>query len=532
MTLTASSPHETKAESTLQREVRLSSKLFSRLVDALLNRMFDLRPQTAIRRLWCLFIIFLITGFLISLRLYPLNLWGGYVGDIFSYLFNLDHVTTPAHPGNPFANLMDFVNQVVTAPRIIQYFSILLVSSFIALQGSALYLSDIFELEYSSVARSFIWELALLGRDRAIHISHGDISEQDHQSPNYLIGGPGKVIVDLDSVGLFERPDGTPHIIGPTEKEPGGKATLEGYERFRQAIDIRDHYMDLQVKSRSRDGIPITATDVRLMFSIYRGGVKPTADLPYPFSKEAVEQIVYQATSRVTPELPSPSTYVFSWINKIIRLIRGELGTFMNNHELTAYLASIGMPEFERAKAQEAIIAAQARQITGPVEETPQALEVKPPPDFTPRREISNLFSQFARKFTDRAREHGVELHWIGVGTWKTPVEIVREKHLEAWKLSQENLYHESKEVLTELESEAIIQKMVMLIQDVPVAAYQSATEEEKEHTNAIRSLLLAYRQQLIEAADFMHEKGETVSPSIIQAIEIISKIMGFTDWH
>jgi hypothetical protein len=71
-----------------------------------------------------------------------------------------------------------------------------------------------------------------------------------------------------------------------------------------------------------------------------------------------------------------------------------------------------------------------------------------------------------------------------------------------------------------------------MLIQDVPVAAYENSTDEEKEHFSAMRSLLLAYRQQLIEAADFMFEKGETVSPNIIQAIDMISKIMGFTDWH
>ena len=42
-----------------------------------------------------------------------------------------------------------------------------------------------------------------------------------------------------------------------------------------------------------------------------------------------------------------------------------------------------------------------------------------------------------------------------------------------------------------------------------------------------MRSLLLAYRQQLIEAAEFMRAKGETVSPSILQAIDVISDVMG-----
>lgn len=525
VTVSPSPPLETKTETTLQKEVRLSSELFSRLTDALLNRMFDLRPETAIRRLWYLLILFFIAGFLISLRIYPLSLWGQYIRDIFLYLFNLDHATT--YPGNPFINLLGFIEQVFTDPRIFQYFPIFLASFFIALQCAALYLSDVFELEHPSVARSFIWEVALLGSDRAIRISQGDISEADRQSPNYLIGGPGKVIVDLDSVALFEKPDGTPHIIGPTGKEARGRATLEGFERFRQAIDIRDHYVDFSVQSRSLDGIPINATDVRLMFSIYRGGQKPSAELPYPFSKEAVQQIIYQATSRVTPELPNPSTYEFSWINKMTGLIRGELGAFMGKHRLTAYLASIGMPEIEKLKQREEAIVEQVQKLTQSEEDFLASNEQNSVPEFQPRHKITNLFTQFAEEFTKRSRNSGVELHWIGVGTWKTPVEIVPEKHLEAWKLSNENLYRESPEVLSKLEQEAILQKTISLIQDVPIAAYLQATNNESEQKKALRALLLSYHQQLLEAAEFMRAKGEAVPPNMEEAISHINNMFG-----
>ena len=47
-----------------------------------------------------------------------------------------------------------------------------------------------------------------------------------------------------------------------------------------------------------------------------------------------------------------------------------------------------------------------------------------------------------------------------------------------------------------------------------------------------MKSLLLAYRQQLTEAAEFMQAKGETVSPGIVQAMKIIAEAMGITDWH
>ena len=535
MTASISSPlggAAPRSETTLQKELRLFSELFSRLVDAFLNWIFDLRPENAARRLWYLILLFFLAGFLLSLRLYPLSLWTEHIRDILLYLLNRDAAT--ANPGNPFLNLLGFIDQVFTDPRIFQYFPIFLASFFIALQCAALYLADIFELDHPSVARRFIWGVALSGSEEILRVSQGDVPDEYRLSPTYLIGGPGKVIVDLDSVALFEKPDGTPRVIGPTGNEPRGRATLEGFERFRQAIDIRDHYVDLRdqdpksqsVKSRSLDGIEITATDVRLMFSIYRGGAKPTAQEPYPYSKEAVEQIIYQATSRVTPELPNPSTYEFSWINKMISLIRNELGRFMSRHKLTAYIASIGMPEIEKFKQREDAIVEQVQKLTQE-QDFLLSNEQKSLPEFQSRSRITNLFTQFADEFTKKAKSSGVELHWIGVGTWKTPVEIVPERHLEAWKISNENLYRESPEVLSELDREAIMQKTVFLIQDVPVAAYLRATSDEKDHKKAMRILLLAYHQQLLEAVEFMHAKGEAVPPHIEDAIAHINNMFG-----
>jgi hypothetical protein len=521
----------TTSETPLQKEQKLFRELFSRLIDAFLNRIFDLRPEKAARRRVYLILLFLITGFLISLRFYPLPMWAKYIQDIFSYYLN--PTFAPTYVGEPLTNFASFAIGVFTDPRIFQYLPVFLAPFFIALQCAALYLGDIFELEHISVARNFIWGVALSGSEEMIRVSHGDISEENRQAPAFLIGGPGKVIVDLDSVALFEKPDGTSRIIGPTGKEPGGRATLDGFERFRQAIDLRDQYVELRdqdprspsVKSRSLDGIPIMATDVRLMFSVYRGGAQPTPNLPYPFSKEAIEQIIYQSTSRVTPELPNRSTYEFSWINRMIGLIRAELGTFMSKHRLTAYLANIGIPEIEKRKQREESIVEQVQRLTQ--DQAPLLPdEQRTVPEFQPRHKITSLFTQFADEFTKRARNSGVELHWIGVGTWKTPIEIVPERHLEAWKLSNENLYRESLEVLGGLEKEAIMQKLVTLIQDVPLVAYARATADEKEQKKAMRLLLQSYHQQLLEAAEFMRARGEAVPLTIEEAIAHINTIL------
>ena len=529
----SSGPIANTADTPLQKELQLFRELFARLGNALLNRIFDLRAEKAARRMRYLLALFVGSVFLVSLRFYPIELWAKYTRDIFYYFLNPGFAAS--YIGNPLINFAGFVYHVFTDPRIFQYFPIFLAPFFIALQSAALYLSDIFELEHISIARDFIWSVALSGSEETIRVSQGEISEQDRLSPTFLIGGPGKVIVDLDSVALFERPDGTPHIIGPTTKESRARATLGGFERFRQAIDTRDHYVDLRdqdpksqvVKSRSLDGIPITATDVRLMFSVYRGGTKPAAENPYPFSKESIEQIIYQATSRVTPELPNPSTYEFSWINRMVGLIRGELGAFMSRYKLTAYLASVGAPELEKIQKREEMIFEEGQKIAPSEQNFVSAKESKSAPEFQPRDKISNLFTQFAEEFTKKAHNNGVELHWIGVGTWRTPVEIVPEKHLEAWKLSNDNLFRESPEVLGKLETEAILQKTIALIQDVPVAAYQRTVMEEKEHKRALRSLLLAYHQQLLETAEFMRVKGESVPPNIEEAIAHINNMFG-----
>jgi hypothetical protein len=407
-----------------------------------------------------------------------------------------------------------------------------LASFFIALQSAAIYLADIFELEDVRVARSFVSEVALTGSDETIRITQGDIFEGHRSSSNYLIGGPGKVVVDIDSAALFEKPDGTHRIIGPTTKEPGGKATLTGFERFRQAIDLRDHYIELrdpdgkfsEIKSRSLDGIPIIATDVRFIFSVQRDKTKTDKDTPYVFSSDAIEKLVYKAASKVTPEQKYPSTFDALWVNNMDSLVRRTMGSFMSKYKLTEYFASIGTPEFEMAKQQEMKISEEAQKLAqGQDQDRPPEKEIKPPPDFIPRYRIKNLFTELEDDFKKNAIESGVELHWIGVGTWKTPIESVSEKHLDAWKISRENQLRGSDGALQGVFNETIIQEMITLIQDVPIAAHQSAVEEQNDHKNAIRAILLSYQQQLKNARDFIQAKAK-INPEDVARAEIINQ--------
>jgi len=142
MNITVSSPLGNTAETPLRREQQLFSELFSRLIDAFLNRMFDLRPEKAARRTWYLVILFIGSLFVVSLRYYPLGLWAQYTQAIFLYLFNPAFAAT--YVGNPILNFLVLAYRVFTDPRIFQYFPVFLAPFFIALQYAALYLSDVF----------------------------------------------------------------------------------------------------------------------------------------------------------------------------------------------------------------------------------------------------------------------------------------------------------------------------------------------------------------------------------------------------
>src|SRR5512138_2402324 len=136
MGISIPSASQTPIESNLQKEWRLFGELFSRLIDALLNRMFDLRPDKAARRLWYLIVLFLLSGFLLSFLYYPPLWWGQRIQDVFSFFLRRDFAES--YPGNAFVNLFVLGAKALFDPRIFQYFPIFLGSFFIALQGAAL----------------------------------------------------------------------------------------------------------------------------------------------------------------------------------------------------------------------------------------------------------------------------------------------------------------------------------------------------------------------------------------------------------
>ncbi len=519
-------------------ERRRFNELFGRLIDAILNRLFDLRPQVATFRLWSIILLFLFSGFVISLFYYPLPVWLGHIQDIFGYLLNPDYI--PNFPGDPFYNLASYAYTAFTDPRVLQYLPIFLAPFFIALHAAANYLADVFELDDPRVARHFVQAVALTGSNESIRISNGVVLEEDKNSPVYLIGGPGRVLVNMNSAALFERPDGTPRVI-PADANPANRRVrLDGFERFRQAVDLRPHLIELrdedgrsaEIRGRSLDGIPISATDVCFQFTVFRNGQFPNPGNPYPFLQDAVQGLVYGATSMVRPDLPTPSKFEPNWPANMVGLVRGRLGGFMNDHSLVEYLASIGLPEVDRYNARADQLTDAVEELTHSTDTDMPAVETKNKPPFTPRDEIKfELFNLFATDFVNTQRDRGVELYWVGIGTWRAPIEIfpttgtVPEHHIEAWKLSRENLKKQQKIDRGIYRAEAIVQEFSTLIQEIPVAKPLSASTPD-ESIAAMKELLNAYRLQLIQAVEFMRAKRRSVPQIIVQAVDCLNDVL------
>jgi len=208
-------------------------------------------------------------------------------------------------------------------------------------------------------------------------------------------------------------------------------------------------------------------------------------------------------------------------------LIRGELGKFMSKHKLTRYLANYGLPEYENAREREETIK-EIRKLVADPDDLADDQEISPPPEFEPREKITNLFTEFTSDFPKNAKNRGVELHWIGVGTWKPPNEIVLEKHIEAWRISLENLGRGNEDAIKGLGQDIKMQKKIQLIQDMPLARFQKNWGDKKDTGFIIKDLLVAYREQLVKVKELLEESDRPVPEEIKYAINYIDSILKY----
>lgn len=512
--MTTSTP-PIRATTALRQETERLQTNLRRIRDCLLNRTFDLTLPGARRRQQTLAILFLLILIVILVILHPQpEEWISRLRNAASYLLN----PSTTFQTNPISDLFAFaVGGSWT--NFFRYLPLLLFPYFTAIRVASLYLADIFERPVE-IAERFITEVALYGGSETVNIRDGELQDRE-ESRIYAIGGPGYVEVDRNSVVLFEQPDGRPHVIGPTVNGP---ARLDGFERFRAALDLRDQHFDLreqdvrEIPSRSRDGIRVSAIDVSMRFSIWRGEQNRTLNMPNPYSDDMVVQnLIYNQSLQVNRNTNLEPSSPLSPL--MLNSIRGELTRFMSERPLSEFFASHGAQETSQEAAQIGRIQDEARQVLPPDSEPPN-LNRSNTPQFVPRPDLS---ARFRENFNEQVHHRGVHLDWVGVGTWKTPDEIVPGQHLEAWRLSAENL--SSLNGIEGIRNQAAFDEIIKLIREI-ITEHIYVASSSAEPSKVMTKTLEKYYGQFRLDWDVYQRQGVFPPPELREALRHLLRLI------
>lgn len=264
---------------------------------------------------------------------------------------------------------------------VIRHLIPLVVGVWLAMEAGARYLDDLFELGDVPVARRYLYSAVFGAPYSAMEIKDGEVLEKHRDLPVARIGGPGYVKVHLGSVAVMERVDGEVKLYGPTDF-----TFIHGFERLREAVDLRDQAgVQDNVAGLTKDGIRVTAHDAKMVFRV-RGDVARSPASPYPYTERAVRQLVYGTSiaadgsgswTRALPGLIARSIRDYVAANTLDRLLENENGGGNPRQILTSSF-------------------------------------------YTPDRD-AQLVSM------------GLDLVWVGVGTWETP-DNVSKQWVNAWQ--------------------------------------------------------------------------------------------------
>jgi len=430
---------------------RLQARL-SPLLDRPLAAIFAFTLDASTRRLILVVVGYLFTWVVLALLAHPIPL------TVDGILFRLP----PA----------------LLAPDVLRRMLVIALTIWLTSRMAAIYLDDVFDLNDYGVAARFLRAAAFGLSYNSLTIQNAEIPPDVlRRSPIIRIGGPGWVNVHMENAALFEKVDGTPHVVSATTRR---HEILDGFERYREVIDLRDQVIELsRVDGRTLDGIPIAAKDVKFVFSVYRGELRPRPSeefpQPYPFVPEAIQNLVYRQRKAAVLPLAMKSA------------IEAELRDFIAQHKLSEFLANVDAA----------------------------------PPAFYPREEVSNLFYDFARVFTQRAPERGTQLQWIGVGTWETPSEIVPRRHLDAWNKSSEARSAASAKALKKAAKDARLKEHLRLVNDLLITA-ASLESLGQPADKILVELAKLYRARLVDAIQYYRNNDWPVPPALQTAHEHI----------
>lgn len=502
--------------------------IIKKAIEDALNWVFELTDMAAQTRGWVRLMVFL-------------ALW-----TFWTFQMVLTRYEDPRELLRPLAEAYDITELIIQfgvlafrtlfAPEVWQHMLAIIAPYLLVEQMAAVYLADVFEKEVN-VAQTFLSQAAFGEEYLVLRVREGKIMEEQYGSPILQIGGPGYIVVELDSAVLLERPDGSTRIIGPTMNHYSDsdvfharlrqRGVIHGFERIRQCVDLRDVMGSQTVVSRSRDGIPVSAKDINFSYSVYRGeNPQKTLQTPYPFDPAAIETMVYVSVTRtVGPGVPpfKKSDWMVSLPNPVMGNIIGGVSGYIGSNALSEFMSDIGAPEEEAWISREQSITQDSLVLSGMSSSSAVKIPFK----------AENVFgrvtqSQKIQEATNKIlRNNGKQLNWMGPGTWETPKELVLTNYTEAWKQTIEN---------KKIQREINIQRegmryseLVTLLEDMPLTVYaqlyNKIERNQIEEQEAIEQLLDEYYKRLQNAEKLYQDKNLAVPEPLANAIAAIYRL-------
>jgi hypothetical protein len=269
------------------------------------------------------------------------------------------------------------------APPVLLHLLPVALGILIGLVAAAYYLADLFELESVWIAWRYLLNALFGWNPPVLTIASSELGSLDQSNPLLRIGGPGYLNLHLGFAAVFESVEGKPKIYAPSRKADGAhRFFVQGFDRLQEVIDLRDQIRLLdQVQAVTRDGITVFARDAQLVFRAH-GGDDRSLEVPYPYDPQGILRLVYgqhvhkSGASRWTDALPS--------------LARRELRTFVAGRGIDDFLAIDSSDDMEPSTVSSFLM---------------------------PRKQLTQSFHTAEQ--AERLRELGLELSWVGVGTWE-----------------------------------------------------------------------------------------------------------------
>jgi len=272
------------------------------------------------------------------------------------------------------------------SPQVLVFVLPVALAVVLAFHLAARYLADLFELESTSIAYRYLLGSVFGLRYPLLTIDAGDLTQLDQQNPLLRIGGPGYLKLHLGFAAVFETMEGQPRIYGPSAGH--SRYFVQGFERLRDVIDLRDQLKEIdEIRTVTKDGIIVHARDVQIVFRAF-SSYRRNDDGTYEADPRSMLNLAYGG---IAGEAGLPR-----WTETLPTLAVSEIKGYVAARTLEEFLALPG--------------------------DEGQNLHI-------PRRKLTTSFHTPERK--QRLRDMGLELVWVGVGTWEVRDDQISSTNLE-----------------------------------------------------------------------------------------------------